>query len=203
MYKRKSLHCIEEVCCSRPRNKTLLRVRKRAILLQLYTGGREHWRTWPTAPRPQRRKPEKICNIHFRRKLSRMPSAFVWSINSYVSDERDGCGCGCVCVCVWGLFVPLHNESSAQSKQPVKTEGLWTLSLWFIVLPFSSQVKLTAQQRSEAVGLFRVEGVTGFVMSDNSTSATATLCRIVILPLFFYEELSVLSIQAIHKTETV
>lgn len=96
-----------------------------------------------------------------------------------------GTGVG-VCVCVWGLFVPLHNESSAQSKQPVKTEGLWTLSLWFIVLPFSSQVKLTAQQRSEAVGLFRVEGVTGFVMSDNSTSATTTLCRIVIFAPFFF-----------------
>lgn len=46
----------------------------------------------PTAPRPRRGKPDKICNIHFRRKLSCMPSALVWNINSYVSGGGVG-GC--------------------------------------------------------------------------------------------------------------
>lgn len=172
MYKSVSLQCIEEVCCSRTRNKTLLWVRKQAILLQLYTGGREHWHTWPTASRPQRRK---------RRKLSRMLSALVCpSTNVFLMTGMGVCWCE--------VFLSLHNESCAQSKQPVKTEGLWTLSLWFIVLSFSSQVKLTAEQRSEAVGLFRVSGVIGFVLSDDRMSATATLCHAVTLPFFSFKD---------------
>lgn len=69
------------------------------------------------------------------------------------------------------------------------------------MLPFSSQVKRTAQQRSVAVGSFRVEGATGFVLTTVHQRQHNTVPRSHLCP--FYEELSVPAIQAIHKTETL
>lgn len=60
----------------------------------------------------------------------------------------------------WFMFFPLHNESL------VKTEGLWTLSLWFISSPFSSQVKLTGPNRRSAVGLRKEPWIYDYI-SDN------------------------------------
>lgn len=78
-----------------------------------------------------------------------MPSALVLSVNGYVCDEREG-----LCVRFCSLCILM---TRAQSKQPVKTEGLWTLKSLVHQVTVFFQVKLTAEQRSVAVGLFRVE----------------------------------------------
>lgn len=81
-----------------------------------------------------------------------MPSASAGAWTR-VCDERDGCD-GCACVC---------EGPSASSGFKQKASG--RIGLWFVVLLyFSSQVKTNqkkkkprVQQRSEAVGFFRVK----------------------------------------------
>lgn len=86
--------------------------------------------TLPVRSSPAERETVKRSTIVISvGKLSRLLSALVLRIDGCVSDVRDG-----------GTFVcedvlPLHNESSARLNKLVKTEGLWTLSLWFIEFP--------------------------------------------------------------------
>lgn len=122
MYKRVPLHCTEDVCCRCPRKKRKQIYSRIRQQFKLYTGG-GHLEYHDL----QRREPENICSIHhFPRKLSRQNE---FEHQWLVSEERGGGG--------EGVFVvsPLRCET-LDLKQPVGAEGLWTSSLWFVVLPF-------------------------------------------------------------------